>query len=179
MAGLARLPRWSVEVVRTLVILAIVLAVGTVYQARGVPATTYYACLYAGSLSQVNTTASPANCGRGVAISWNAEGIEGLPGTNGIDGIDGVSGYEIVQSEPSEDIEPGATLMHAVNCPIGKVVLGGGPINTVNGSIVEASYPTTAGPNTGRWEVWLTNTTDEPEPFEVSATCATMAIEEE
>ena len=175
MADLARLPRWSVEVVRTLVILAIVLAVGAVYQARGDSHDTYYACLYAGSLSQVNTTASPVNCGRGVAISWNAQGIEGLPGA---DGIDGVSGYEIVESEPSEDIEPGATLMHAVNCPTGKVVLGGGPINTVNGSIVEASYPTTAGPNTGRWEVWLTNASGEAAPFEVSATCAFVTIEE-
>lgn len=31
---------------------------------------TFYACLYAGSLSQVNTNGYPANCGRGTQVSW-------------------------------------------------------------------------------------------------------------
>lgn len=78
MAMLAQLPRWSIEVVRTVVILAIVLAVGTVYQARGDNHdTTYHACLYAGSLSQVSTN-PPSNCGRGAPISWVSGGQPGL-----------------------------------------------------------------------------------------------------
>jgi hypothetical protein len=39
---------------------------------------TFYACLYAGSLSQVNTSAYPGNCGRGVKVSWQGSGADGV-----------------------------------------------------------------------------------------------------
>lgn len=35
---------------------------------------TYYACLFAGSLTQVNTSGPPANCGRGQQIEWSSFG---------------------------------------------------------------------------------------------------------
>jgi uncharacterized protein YjbI with pentapeptide repeats len=74
MSGLAGLPRWSVEVLRFVAMIAIALTVATVYTARGDNHdTTYYACLFAGSLSQVGTT-EPANCGRGSVIQWTSFG---------------------------------------------------------------------------------------------------------
>ena len=47
--------RWMIEIIRTALILVIVLAIGAVFDARGDSHdTTFYACLYAGSLSQIN-----------------------------------------------------------------------------------------------------------------------------
>lgn len=38
----------------------------------------WYACLFAGSLSQVNNTAAPANCGRGINVSWSGSSETGF-----------------------------------------------------------------------------------------------------
>jgi uncharacterized protein YjbI with pentapeptide repeats len=88
-------PRWSLVAVVMALVAALAFSFGAVYSARGAGhGTTYYACLYAGSLSQVGTT-QPA-CGRGTMISWNqvgpqgAQGIQGPPGEAGKDGQDAV-----------------------------------------------------------------------------------------
>ena len=75
MANVRASSRWTIEIVRTVLILVIVLSIGAVYTARGDNHDqTYYACLFAGSLSQVNTNAPPANCGRGIQIEWSSFG---------------------------------------------------------------------------------------------------------
>ncbi|HUG14693.1 MAG TPA: pentapeptide repeat-containing protein [Thermomicrobiales bacterium] len=75
MFALSSLPRWIIDTIRTALILAVGLTVFSVYSARGTNHDeTYFACLYAGSLSQVNTTAPPANCGRGSQIEWTSFG---------------------------------------------------------------------------------------------------------
>jgi len=76
-------PRWSVYVVVAALIASLSFSFGSLYSAFGTSHdTTYYACLYAGSLSQVGTTA-PVNCGRGEQISWSSEGEPGPAGPSG------------------------------------------------------------------------------------------------
>lgn len=63
-------------------IVALVLAFNAAYSAYGSSHDeTIYACVFAGSLSQVGTT-PPSNCGRGTMISWNAESPAGVNTTN-------------------------------------------------------------------------------------------------
>lgn len=77
MATLRGVPRSSVASIVSAFIIASAISFAAVHIVRGVPAdATYYACLYAGSLSQVSTT-PPANCGRGESISWNSQGVPG------------------------------------------------------------------------------------------------------
>lgn len=107
MTNLSARPRRIVGVFSAIVAFALVLAGSTVYTAHGdTDDETYYACLFAGSLSQVNTSGPPANCGRGEQVQWNAEGQPGAPGAPGADGIncwdlngDGVN-------DPAEDTYP-------------------------------------------------------------------------
>jgi len=76
-------PRWSLYVVAAAMIASLSFSFGSLYSAFGTSHdTTYYACLYAGSMSQVGTT-PPVNCGRGSQISWNSEGVEGPTGPSG------------------------------------------------------------------------------------------------
>lgn len=136
-SGLSRLPRWSVEVLRFVAMIAIALTVATVYTARGDNHdTVYWACLYAGSLSQVGTT-EPANCGRGQKISWNAQGLQGLQGAPGISGLttvkDTSSGWGIA----------GASSGHVLPCADGRVPIGSGyrlDTDPPGGVIVSSSY---------------------------------------
>ncbi|HUG16890.1 MAG TPA: hypothetical protein VMM78_17920 [Thermomicrobiales bacterium] len=117
MSPVARLSHVSIEVIRTVIILAIVLAVATAYTARGDSHdTTFHACLFAGSLSQVGT-AEPANCGRGEPISWNAQGVQGIPGISGLT-IRSVFGGAV-----GESTIPGEIL---VTCPDGLIPIGSG-----------------------------------------------------
>ena len=55
------------------------------------PATTYYACLKAGRLTEVGTTSPTCKKGASV-ISWNSQGPAGPPGTNGTNGAPGATG---------------------------------------------------------------------------------------
>lgn len=67
-------PRWSVYVVAAALIASLSFSFGSLYSAFGTSHdTTYHACLFAGSLSQVSET-PPVNCGRGTPISWHSEG---------------------------------------------------------------------------------------------------------
>lgn len=51
---------------------AMAFAVGSAFRVAGQEEEpqTFYACLYGGALSQVNTEAPPENCGRGVNVQW-------------------------------------------------------------------------------------------------------------
>jgi hypothetical protein len=55
------------------------------------------------------------------------DGEDGIDGMDGVDGEDGVSAYEVVRGETPVTEAVGS---HAVECPAGKVVLGGGAIPT-------------------------------------------------
>lgn len=84
-------PRWAF----TMVVIAIVAALSLTFVAVSVVSgdshdTTYYGCLFGGSLSQVNTNAEPSNCGRGVPVSWNGTGIQGPQGEPGPQGEQGL-----------------------------------------------------------------------------------------
>lgn len=114
------LPRWSVEVLRFAAMFAIALTVATVYTARGDNHdTVYWGCLYAGALSQVGTT-EPANCGRGTAISWNAQGVPGTPG------IPGVSGYDMDMRTVNAGSGVTDAITSTLTCDDGRVPVGSG-----------------------------------------------------
>lgn len=86
MTQVARLGRGRL-MLASAVVIALLLASGTALSVLGQPqGTTYYACLYAGSLSQVGTS-EPASCGRGSVISWNSVGPEGVEGPQGEPGM--------------------------------------------------------------------------------------------
>jgi len=72
-----------VAAVRVTVIVALVAALaftaGSLFVASGQNGDdTFYACLYAGSFSQINTNDYPANCGRGQPVSWEGSGADGI-----------------------------------------------------------------------------------------------------
>lgn len=97
----------------TIAALAALLVAGTTaFSVRGQPSTTYHACLFAGSLSQVGTT-PPATCGRGTHISWNAAGSDGLPGPPGPPGEQGEPGEPGAPGAPGAPGEPGMIWMGA------------------------------------------------------------------
>lgn len=63
---------WSIAVMVAAIALVASLFAATFHRASGeTDEPTYYACLFAGSLSQVGTT-PPLSCGRGEMISWNS-----------------------------------------------------------------------------------------------------------
>src|SRR5690606_10411175 len=82
--------------------------------------TTYYACLFAGSLSQVNTNDYPANCGRGVAVSWGGE--ETPPGivAEDIYVVSNTVNYPTNYNHPTDRLDADAF------CEDGDIVLAGG-----------------------------------------------------
>lgn len=64
--------RGSLSIVLAALILASAILVNTFHSARGdAHDRTYYACLFAGALTQVGTT-QPANCGRGEQVQWTS-----------------------------------------------------------------------------------------------------------
>lgn len=70
MTLVSSISRGSFALVFSALIIASAILVSTFYRATGDSHdAVYYACLYAGSLSQVST-APPANCGRGKEVSW-------------------------------------------------------------------------------------------------------------
>lgn len=104
MAILREPRRRVVPIAVAALVLAAAISAGSFYRAAGdTHGETYYACLYAGTLSQVGTT-QPANCGRGTLVSWNAAGQQGLPGEAGEDGINcwDLNGNRV--NDPEEDI---------------------------------------------------------------------------
>ena len=173
MTILRAIPRSSAALILSALIIAAAISFNTLYSARGVPADdTYYACLYGGSLSQVNTTAPPANCGRGTQIQWNSQGIAGLPGA---DGVDGVSGWEYVESE-TETLEPGEQASLTVECPEDKAPLGGGGVTQsgIGGPILEGGRIITTSITGGHegWFMTVANDHDFDITVRVSVICA-------
>lgn len=65
---------------------------------------TYYACVFAGSISQVTVGNSPPSCGRGTLVTWNQRGPAGPAGLPGLPGNDGQPGQ---QGPPGSDGLPG------------------------------------------------------------------------
>ncbi|HUG14748.1 MAG TPA: hypothetical protein VMM78_06975 [Thermomicrobiales bacterium] len=61
------------------VVAALAFTAGSLFVASGQNGDdTFYACLYAGSFSQINTNNYPANCGRGTPVSWEGSGADGI-----------------------------------------------------------------------------------------------------
>lgn len=84
------IPRGSFSLILAALIIAAAIMGGSFYAASGGSHDVrYYACLYAGSLSQVGTT-EPDSCGRGMVITWNAVGPEGPQGEQGEQGEKGL-----------------------------------------------------------------------------------------
>lgn len=174
MAGLRAIPRWAIDTLRMALVLAVGLTVFSVYSARGDNHDqTFYACLYAGSFSQINTSGLPANCGRGQQVQWNSQGVDGLPGA------DGVSGYEVV-------VETGTAFANGISnesalCTDGKVPIGGG-FTVPIGDGIENFYvvdsrpydPLTSGDYIG-WVVSIRNPGVNDLAFDAYAVCAFMA----
>lgn len=86
--------RSSLALILAALIVAGAMSFNTLYGARGAAqGETYYACLFGGALTQVNTVGQPT-CGRGIAIEWNAQGIPGEQGPQGLQGIQGIQGEQ-------------------------------------------------------------------------------------
>jgi hypothetical protein len=171
MAIVRAVPRNSVALILSALLVAASIMFAAVYSARGGNHDqTFYGCLFAGSLSQVNTTAPPANCGRGQQVSWNSQGIQGLPGT------DGVSGYEIVYSEPVEVGAGAGQVDGLVQCPMGKVAIGGGAAfsdsQSSDGMLLKESHALSYGSG---WRASVRNDSGATFEFQVQAICAFMA----
>ncbi|HUG16106.1 MAG TPA: hypothetical protein VMM78_13940 [Thermomicrobiales bacterium] len=114
-------PRWSVYVVVAALIASLSFSFGSLYSAFGTSHnTTYYACLYAGSLSQVGTT-PPANCGRGSQISWNSEGVEGPVGPEGPSGTS--QAYTVLLGGNDQLPDTGLATLRQFELPAGTYIV--------------------------------------------------------
>lgn len=120
---------------------------------------TFYGCLYAGSLSQVNTTTEPANCGRGMQVSWNAD--QAVTPADVQQHI-----YEKVSSiNVSADI---VAFGHLASCNTGDKVTGGGyRLAGVDGENVARAFdkiyidgPEYTLSDTERWAIFGSNLVD-------------------
>lgn len=82
MTGLRVAPRWLSTALGVALIVAMTLALSAVYSARGSSHDgELYACLFAGSLSQVGPN-EPANCGRGSVVVVNGGEVEATAPTS-------------------------------------------------------------------------------------------------
>jgi hypothetical protein len=102
-------------------------------------------------------------------------GAQGPKGDTGATGTAGVSGYErVVNNLTNQSLGANGEVVHFVNCPIGKRVVGGGVIvfNASGRWLVDTSGPTS---NT-QWAVALTNilgSTITAATIQVTAICVT------
>ena len=90
-----------------------------------------YGC-YHKTNGKLRIVRSPRQCKKTeMPIRWNKVGPEGPPGPAGKPGPQGepgISGHEIVYLQTDLDSEPSKTA--TVDCPVGKLVLGGGALIT-------------------------------------------------
>jgi hypothetical protein len=161
-------PRWSVYVVVAALIASLSFSFGSLYSAFGTSHdTTYYACLYAGSLSQVGT-APPANCGRGTMINWNSEGVQGVQGPSGATNV-------VVRSNSplGGNVEPGDNTAVSRNCEEGERATGGGYFTGSSQMNVFSFQPITNPDDvpTG-WAATVRNTGPNPTQFILYVVCA-------
>lgn len=93
---------------------------------------TFYACLYAGSLSQVNNTAPPENCGRGVNVQWD-----------GAEQVDLTANAATTERFGTTVAVAGLGSNTATaDCEVGEVATGGGHVVTAvtgNGAYIDTS----------------------------------------
>jgi Collagen triple helix repeat (20 copies) len=113
---------------------------------------------------------------QGIQGIQGEKGDQGDPGTNGTNGTNGVTGWEMVTGSGTAN-NTGAPTVIAVDCPVGKVVVGGGYDSNKDGE--QAPYVDQSGPNlTGTgWVVSATKATL-PAPsasITVWAICVTAA----
>lgn len=176
MAALRATPRWTIDTLRMALVLAVGLTIFSVYSARSDSHNqTYHACLYAGSLSQVGTT-PPANCGRGMPISWNAVGPQGVPGEPGPQGPQGEPGPQgpaglttIVERRTDFTILPFTDQGYISHCDTGQIAVSGGygGSDMHPGARVEVEHLLNNG-----WRVSVDNPTANQFSFSVMAYCA-------
>lgn len=148
------IPRWSLFAGVVALVAALALSLGSIYSARGDNHDqTFYACLYAGSISQVNTAELPTNCGRGTPVQWNAQGVAGESG---------ISGYERVSA--SGQVLTNSTETLTVDCSPGQEVIAGGVDYTGDSNFIAdfkitESYPSTNDELSG-WTATVFNDND-------------------
>jgi hypothetical protein len=134
--------------------------------------------------------------GDGTVISWNSQGVEGVQGATGAEGPQGpqgpqgepgADGAQGPQGEPGVDGRDGITDAErvtfstrvdgnkvtrlTVDCPTGKIAIGGGTWAPSNG-VYELGGVTTA--NLTSWTVKVRNTHKSDHRVNVYALCATV-----
>jgi hypothetical protein len=128
MTVLRALSRGSVVTLLSAMMLSMSILIGSVLVARGSNHDqTYFACLYAGSMTQVNTTAPPANCGRGRQIQWTSATAATPPA--------------LVVRTDSQVVAPGATDFAIAECEPGEIATGGGYFASLITLVVNGSQP--------------------------------------
>lgn len=109
--------------------------------------------------------------------SQGSTGAAGSDGAQGSMGVPGISGYEIVSQSVVVPAASGGgfgTLTATVDCPAGKMALGGG-INTgddIRNIVAQDSYPNSSG--TG-WVLLITSGYPTQRTVEIYAICALVA----
>ncbi len=105
------------------------------------------------------------------------DGEDGLDGEDGEDGEDGVSGYEVVR-ETTEVPANQASASDEVDCPGGKVVVGGGALPSSDNQFARFNVAFT-GPqddNSG-WQASVTRAGPGPWTLRVQAICTYLTPE--
>jgi hypothetical protein len=154
-------PRWTMSVLVLALAISLAFIAGSWQRAAGSSHdTTYYACLYAGSLSQVGTS-QPSNCGRGTQISWQSGGAE----------------YIYAESENFQ-LGPDQFMETFAQCPTGTIAIGGGArLVEVSGLLVnsrapiESSYPQHTS-DFSRWYAIVRNNGPTQNTYNITAVCA-------
>jgi Collagen triple helix repeat (20 copies) len=100
-----RIPRWAVAAMLTVPAFGLGMAVSA--SATASSTTTFYGCLYKGTLSKVST--SSHHCKSGKLESWSAIGPQGVQGSQGVQGIEGVKGIQGIQGVQGATGATGAT----------------------------------------------------------------------
>ena len=105
------------------------------------------------------------------SLNWNQTGPQGPTGTNGTDGtngtngIDGVSGYEVVSGTHVDTDPQHTTSALTVNCPTGKVALGGG---VGDGPTLNYSRPVVVDNVATGWEGQIQEVGNQSDPIRVN-----------
>jgi len=89
---------------------------------------------------------------RGQTGAKGDSGAPGQPGAPGQNGKNGVSGYKVVSAQSLYSNTASKTLN--INCPVGKVPIGGGGATTLapDSEVLAESFPTETG--NGTWHGW-------------------------
>ncbi len=105
------IPRWTVAALLTIPAFGLGMAVSA--SATASSTTSFYGCLYKGTLSKVST--SSHTCKPGKLESWNAVGPQGGQGAQGVQGTHGVQGTQGIQGVQGVQGVPGPTSLSALS----------------------------------------------------------------